>query len=65
MSGIGSNFSWGGQNGTATYNSGTTADQWTSTAGPFSWLVNAVSQATLQTAICADETYGATQWCPN
>jgi hypothetical protein len=49
--GLGSNYSWGGQNGTLTVNTSTGADSWASTpTGNVSYLTKSASDATLLAA---------------
>jgi hypothetical protein len=62
-SGLGSLFSNGGVGGSASYNSSTTNNSWTSTPGPFTYLGNVASQAALQSQVCASEQIGLTNWC--
>lgn len=54
---------YAGANGTATFNAGTGANTWTSTAGPFSYVTNLESQSVLQTNVCTFERIGGTNWC--
>ncbi len=55
-------FSVTGANGTVTFNSGTGANTWTSTTGPFSYL-GSISQTTLTTLKCGLEQIYGTDWC--
>lgn len=62
LAGTSSLFSVGAQ-GTASFNSSTGANSFTVGAGPFYYLANVASQASLQSQACAAERVSGTNWC--
>jgi hypothetical protein len=62
--GLGTNFAIAGANGQVTFNTSTTAYSWSnSTSGPFSYMANVASQASLVSQVCVLERIAGTNWC--
>ena len=64
MFGLGNKaFSYGGQNGSVSFNTGTTAYSWSATSGAFSYMANSIDQFGLANLLCTYEQIAGTTWC--